>query len=370
MAIYGLGDLKDAALHSLWDSGEITKVRLQDGTTFDALLGDLNAAMSQLNSELMSAPHYSELFAVQDMPEVEYPIGTSNAFAEATEYSIPDYQRGQTTGHMLPLKAYDYSLGWTLRYMAKCRRDRIDADVQAVVIAGRDNWQQKLLTRFFSKSGNTVGSTSNADAPFADGGTVDSSYIPPNSPEGEAFLYTHNHFLGYGTSGITQNTVDQSAVDVAVEHLQEHGFDAPFDLIGARVDASSYTSITGWKAPEWPGIVYHASAVERAAVSELSRYFGYIETDYGVVRVWLTPRVPTYHFGMFKAFGAGNTRNPLRVRVDQQIGFGYRLVPGAWANAPQMVAVANAEFGVGVGDRVNGVCVDAAASTYSSPTIS
>ena len=372
MAVLGFSDLKNTALPSLWDEDEITKARLADGSSLAELSAELRAALMGVNRELLAMAHYSELFAVQDNPELEYPVGTTNGFEEASEYTPPDPRRGKTTGHMLPIVPYDRSLGWTMMYLRKARRMRLEADLRSVVIDARKLWQQQLLTRFFDDTANTVGGTSLADLPFANSTNDTSDYVPPVSPEGEEFASSHNHFLGYGTSGITQDTIDQSAVDVAVEHLQEHGHASPFDLIGSRTDVSSWTdttSVTGWKAPEWPGIVYHASAVERAPAM-VTDFYGYIETDYGIVRVWLTPRVPTDNFGVFKSYGPGDQRNPLRVRIASNIGFGFNLVPGNWINAPSQMLVAYTEFGVGVGDRVNGVCVDVASSTYSAPSIS
>lgn len=372
MAVLGFSDLKNTALPALWDETEITKARLADGSSLAELTGDLSAALMGINRELLAMPHYSSMFAVQDEPELEYPVGTTNGFERATEYTAPDPRRGKTTGHMLPIYPWDRSLGWTMMYLRKARRLSLDADVRSVVIDARKLWQQRLLTRFFSLSANTVGATSNADLPLANSTTSQSDYIPPPSPDGEEFANTHSHLLGYGTSGITQDTIDQSAVDVALEHLQEHGHVSPFDMVAARADASSWsnmTNVTGYKAPEWPGIVYHASAVERGP-SDISTYFGYIESDWGIVRIWLTPRVPTDNFGVFKSYGPGDPRNPLRVRIARTTGFGFNLVPGQWVNAPGQMLVAYTEFGMGIGDRVNGVVVDVASSSYAAPTIS
>lgn len=377
MAILGFADLKNMALPSLWDATEITKARLAKGASFEELLADVRAGLQMVNAQLLSMPHYAGLFAVQDTPEVEYHVGVSNGFKEATEYGSPDPGRGATTGHILPLIPYDRGIGWTMMYLRKAREAALDADIRSGVTDANDLWQKKLLTRQFRMEGVTVGSTSNASVPFADGGDnsggqVDSSYVPPNSPEGETFTATHDHYLGYGDdAGLTQDTFDLSGIEVAAEHLQEHGHKAPFEMVASKTDAGDWAGVTGYKAPEWPGIVYHASAVERAAIPEISNYFGYVETDYGIVRLWLTPRVPTKHYSLFKTYGPGDPRNPLRVRIDPNVGFGYNLVPGMWVNAPAQMAVLWIEFGVGVGeDRTNGVCIDLAASSYSTPTIS
>lgn len=365
MAIVGFADLRETTLHSLWDSGEITRARLADGSSFEEMARETEAALQELTRSLTAMPHYADLFAVQDMPEVEYPIGVTAGFQVATEYSSPEPRRGDTTGHTLPLTPYDRAMGWTVRYLRKARRQALEADIRQVITDGRAIWQQQLLTRFFMVEGATVGSTSNASVPFVDAAATDTTYQPPDSPEGETFATSHTHWLRHAA-------ISDTNLDTTIEHLQEHGHNSPFDIIAARADAADWAGLTGYKAPEWPGIVYHASGVERADVPEMSHYFGYAETDYGVCRIWLTPRVPTNYYGAFKSYGPGDPRNPLRVRIDRNFGFGFTLIPGNWANLPTHMLVAHTEFGVGVGqDRTNGVCVEIdAAGAYATPTIS
>ena len=365
MATLSSAGLKETSLPSLWDSGELEKVRLADGTTFNQVVADLQAGLRVLNASLLDMPHYGDMIAIQDDPQVEYPIGVSNGVEEATEYSVPTPKRGATTGHMLPLRQWDRALGWTMMYLRRARQARLDADVRSAVVDIKSHWQKQLLTRFFKMEGETVGSTGNASVPFADGGATDSSYVPPDSPDGESFTGSHIHFLRH-------SDITDANVTAAIEHLQEHGHRSPFDIIAARADAGTWTSLSGFKAPEWPGIVYHASTTERAAIPEITRYLGYIETDYGIARLWLTPRLPANYYGVYKSYGPGDPRNPLRVRINPNVGFGWQLVPGNWVNAPQLMAVLYSEFGVGVGeDRTNGVCVYIADSgSYTTPTIS
>jgi hypothetical protein len=365
MATLGFADLKNTALPSLWDSTEIIKAQMADGATFEQMVADIEAGLAELNAMLLDMPHYGGLLAVGDDVAMKYEIGVSNGVQEITEYGKPDPKRGATTGHTLPLKSYARGLGWTQMYLRKANMIDLDADVRSVVRDIKDHWQQTALTRFFKKEGETVGSTSNASVPLADGGDTDSSYVPPDSPEGESFASSHDHFLRHAA-------LNDTNLNTTLEHLQEHGHQAPFDAIGARADAATWTALTGWKAPEWPGVMYHASGVERADVMEITNYFGYVETDYGIVRVWLTPRVPTAYYGVFRSYGPGDPRNPVRVRIDANTGYGWRLVPGVWVNAPEQMAVPFAEYGMGIAqDRTNGVCVEIdSAGDYATPTIS
>lgn len=364
MATLGISSIADLALKSLWDLSEIRKLQLQDGATFETVVQDVNGAMQAFNREMVSMPHYSELLAVQDDVDLEYPVGVTNGVQDSTEFGRPDPKRGKTTGHSLPVRPYDRGLGWTMRFLRKARITQIDADVRSAVTDLRNHWQQALLTRLFKMEGETVGATANASVPLADGGTTDANFIPPQSPDGENFLATHDHFLRLAALSTTN-------IEVAVEHLQEHGHVAPYNLIGSKADIATYTGLTEFKKPEWAGLTYR-EATDRAKIAGIEDFIGYIETDYGLVRVWVTPRVPTAYFAVYKPYGPGDARNPLRVRIDPLTGFGWQLVPGVWLNAPEMMAVLYAEYGIGIGeDRTNGVCVEIDASgDYASPTIS
>lgn len=361
MATLGFADLKDTALPTLWDAGELERIKLADGATLASVTNDVQLALLALNASLLEMPHYGSLIAVQDDAALEYNIGVSNGFEEATEYGVPDPKRGKTSGHMLPIKKYDRSLGWTQMYLREARRTKLDADIRSLVVDARNLWQRNILTRFFKMEGEKVGTTANASVPFADGGATDSTYVPPQSPDGETFSASHDHFL-------RQDAINLTNVTAAIEHLQEHGHAGPFDIIAARADAASWATLV--KNPEWAGIVYRA-ATDRAAIADITEYFGYIETDYGIARVWLTPRVPSGFYGAFKDYGPGDPRNPLRIRINPNWGFGFNLVPGMYVNAPVQMLLAYTEFGVGVGeDRTNGVCVKIAASgDYTTPTI-
>jgi len=374
MAVIGFSDLKEMTLPSLWEEDYLTRIALQDGATLAQMTAEADAALRLVTAEMMSMPHYSGLYSADDEAALEYAVGGSNSWSEASEYTAPDPRREVTTGHMLPIKPYDYGLGWTQMYLRKARASKLRATIAGMVANARNRYQVDLLTRLTSKTANTISSTANADVPFADGGTADSTYVPLPSPQGETFLYTHNHFLGYGTSGITQSTLDQSAVNVAMETLQEHGSEGPWDLVGARADASEWANtenVTGWKPPLFQGVAYQQSAVERAMVSDIQQYVGFIECDYGIVRVWLTPRIPSDNFVIYKTYGPGDMRNPLRMRFDPSFGFGFRMVPGQYVNDPVSLLAGFAEYGVGVGeDRVAAVAVDVGASTYANPTIS
>lgn len=369
MAVLGPADLKNLALPSLWDAGEILKFRLEDGSSFDQLVAELRAGVSAFNGEMSSMNNYSGLFAMQDTPEVEYPTGTTAGVEEFVEYKAADPRRGATTGHMIGLKAWNRSLGWTLRHLQKSRRATLDADIRSAFTDIRSHWQKRLLTRFFTSTASTIGS-SGKNVPFADGGTADSAYVPYESPRGDTFLSTHQHF-------VEQNaTLSTTSVNAGVKHLWEHGHEAPYTAIIPEADVATWAALSGFKKPDWADIAYHASTTERAAgLTDVSMdIFGYYESPFGLVRIWATPRIPTLYYGLYKPYAPSDPRNPLRVRFDPNVGMGWNVAPGLYINAPQYMAVLMSEFDVGVGeDRTNGFAAflnSTGGGSYVVPTIS
>ncbi len=367
MAVLGFGDMKDQVLHPLWDLAEMKKLELRDGATFDQMLQESQDVANAVSGEFLRLPHYSGLFAIQDTPELEYGTYTGGVIQEMTEYSVPDPYRGKTTGHMIPVKMYSRSLGWTMLSLENRRRNQLEADLQVVVDDIRNQFQQLLLSRFFKMEVEAVGATAGASVPFADGGVTDSTWIPRPSPDGTTFLSTHDHYLRTTPLAI-------AAINTAVDHLWEHGHKAPYVLCGSDADSATYSAFTEWLGPTWPGIAYQdtAAGTDRSTLPGIEEFRGAITTDKGLVYVWLTPRVPTNIFGLYKPYGSGSALNPLRLRIDPARGFGWNVLPGRYVNDPISLAVLRAEHAFGIGeDRTNAVLTLIAASgDYITPTIS
>lgn len=185
------------------------------------------------------------------------------------------------------------------------------------------------------------------------------------SPEGVEFDNTHDHYLRHAA-------INDANFKAAVEHMTEHGHKPPLVCLASKLDAADFQSLTGWLDPTWEGIVYMA-ATDRATLKGIEDYHGAVVIpDVGVVFVRFMERIPTGYYSIFKPYGVGSQKNPLRMRIDPLKGFGWSIVPGQYVNSPLNLAVLRAEWGVGIGeDRTNGVFVEVdAAGDYASPTIS
>ena len=86
-----------------------------------------------------------------DQLEVEYRVGSSTSMELHTEYGRPDPQRADVAGHMLPLRSWDYAMGWTWDYLRKARSTQLQADIAASIVAVRNRWRIELLTRLLKR---------------------------------------------------------------------------------------------------------------------------------------------------------------------------------------------------------------------------
>ena len=366
MATLGPNDLKQWALPAGWDAARLKQIALQSGETYEQLIGDITQGLAMQNAALLNNPLVAGLISTTQEPTVEYACGVSNGFEDHTEYGTPDAKRGLTTGHMLPLLPYDRKLGWTWDFLRKARRAQIDNDIASAMTDLRDVWEKKVLTRLFKSTYDSVGS-SGKSMPFADGGTADSTYVPPNRPDrAAAFAYTHNHFLRY--DGVTQ-----ANIELAIAHLWEHGHDGPYDLLVAQADLgdwSNTSNVTGWVKRADAAIRYGTN-VDLANVA--GDYLGVVETKYGSARLRATGRVPTKYWSVYKSPGNLDQRNPLRVYESPTYGLGCILLAGDHIRQfPLEQAILFLEFGVGVGeDRTAAACVyNHDDNLYVIPTIS
>ena len=366
MAVLGPADLKDIVLPTLWDQTYLQNVRLQGNQSFESVMADVRAGLGMFNSaDLLGMEHFRDMIAVQDTPEVEYATGTTAGVEEFVEYKVADPRRGATTGHILPRKVWDRSLGWTLLYLQRARASKIDADLRSAFTDIRLHYQKRALQQFFRSTAITVGAAGKS-VPFADGGTADSTYVPYTSPRGSTFASTHSHFLRQAA------TLTTALVDAAILHLWEHGQDGPYEIIIPQADIATWQGLASYRAPAWADLRYMSNTTVRADLVDISSdIFGYYESPYGLAKLWATPLLPTGYYGVFKPYGPQDPRNPLRIYFNPDIGLGWNVAPGMYINAPQFMAVLMAEFDFGVGeDRTNGVAVlNASGGSYIDPTI-
>jgi hypothetical protein len=367
--LYGPRDLKNRVLPVGWDGTELEKLRTESNITIEEITNLLVGAAAALNTELLGDPMMALLFNVTTEATIEYRQGTTHSVSRHTEYGPVDEQRGDTTGHMLPIEPWDYGLGWTWDYLRKARRSQIDADIQGAVQAWRDHWEQKVLTRFFQSaddSGASKGLGSSGYSPgFAHAAASTAVDFTPPPWQGKSFDSNHEH---YDATNSTAAADWLAAIQAMTLDLAEHGHEPPFTLMISYLDRGTITGLTEYRPRAQPEIAYGVTQ-DLAQVSE--QFIGVVDTDDGVALVTVSNRIPQYTMGMFKAYGARSPRAPLTVRYTDDMGLVLSLLRGkSYRQFPIENLLTFGEWGVGIQDRLNGVCHQMNTASYSDPTIS
>ncbi len=369
----GPRDTSSLVMLTGWDATELKNFELEDGTTFDAVVAQMNAALGAVSAELYSHPIWSSLVSYTDMPDLEYRVGASNGMERFTEYGRPDAKRADTEGHMLPLKSWDRGLGWTWDYLRKARMPQIQADIADAIKDVRDKYRVELITRLLKRgddSGSADGLGSSGYSPgFATAAASTSVDFVPPAYGGNTFTSAHEHYVGIAGGAFTAAVF----TDIKAE-LIEHGHEPPYNVVIGPSDESTVKGLTGFVS----------------VANELVRYgndtsLASVGADYGPgyytigaineCRIWVVAGVPQYYGFGWKSYGANSQRNPLRVRLQKgQTRPMVQAFPdprsGAGAVYPLQYMMLFTEYGVGVSDRTNGTARYVNNTTWADGTAS
>jgi len=371
--VLGAINLLDKALPTGVDGTRIAEWSMRDGITYGQLANELALALGNENQMLIN--NWGWLFFLTEELAMEYENGGSvTAMTELTDQDRAQPLKGTTLGHMIDLRAYGEAIGGTRRYMRDVRSAKIRAAISNIVRRGRWRFEQKLLTRLFTNTENTIGSAG-YDVPFVrgTGGTVD--YAPP-AWDGEAFTTSHDHYLGVDSGSYTA----ADCFNNMAETLQEHGHTPPYTAIVSRTDIATYYGLNNWVEIVEPVV----STIDKGGTSTGAQFFatgsrefgtiGFYHSQYGLIEVKATARVPTKYAALVKSYGNLAAANPLAVRVHPDVGFGFYVLPETTPDddTPIKQLDVEIEFGVGVGmDRTNGAASYlVSGGSWANPTIS
>jgi hypothetical protein len=342
-----------------WDATALKNYDLENNTNIAAVVGEMSMALGALNAEFTSSPLWSQLISVTDVPELEYRQGSSNGFGEFTEYGLADPKRADTTGHMLPLIAYDRRLEWTWDYLRQSRPSQIEADIADAIKDGRDKWRVQVLTRCLKRgddSGAKLGLGTAGESPgFATAAASTGVDFTPPAWGGNSFDSDHEHYVGIAGGLFTAAVFSDAKAE-----LREHGHEPPYNFIIGGSDESTVRGLTGFT--EVPELLVRYGGLQDLAmlpVQELSDGTGaYAIGTIDDFAVWVVPGVPQYYGFGWKPYGSLSQRNPLKIRVrkGQSNPMVVAMTDPRNGNAthPLQNLMLFFEFGVGVADRTNG----------------
>lgn len=367
----GVRDLRDLALPAGWDGAFLERQRLQDGTTYEAVIAQLVGALAAFNASLGAHPWLPLLTFQTTQNTVRYRTdGNTGRWRDHTEYTPPDAYRAETTGHMIERKKKDDALGWTWDYLNEAILEDVNADIADFLYGGLEMYEVGALIRFFKLEEVTVGD-SGISPPYCDGGGGTLAFTPP--PYGGAtFAAAHIHYLRYS------DTEYGAAAAAMAAHLKEHGHMPTWELWISDADKAAWATVADatnrvyFRQVQRTDVQYAVDLSMAGAGVNEETYIGVIETPSGTARVRAMTRIPTGYAGMFKVYGGNSQQNPLRWLYNTKFGAGLVPISGDKLGWPVQKIMGYAEWGFGVGrDRTAAVFLKIAASgDYTTPTIS
>ena len=371
--VLGPMNLLDKALPVGVDGTRLAEWAMRDGVTYAQLAQQLALALGDANQALVAK--WGFLFSITEEIMMEYENGGSVVEMDEltdTDKGIP--VRGDTLGHMLPLRAYGNAIGGTKRYFRDARSAKIRAGISTLVRRGIWRFEKKLLTRFFTNTEEAIGSAGYS-VPFVrgTGGTVDFAPVPY---DGKTFATSHDHFIGYDSDTNPKTMAD--VIEGLVTTLAEHGHDAPYTALVARDDIVLFAALTNKVV-----LVEAALQILRGGATSGPQFFaagqqtlmriGSYQSSLGLVDLVASARIPSGYVGMTKSYGQLDGRNSLAVRVHPDRGFGLAVVPETTDDMEYPIKQLDVdfEFGIGVGmDRTNGAAGYLSTSgSWSNPSI-
>jgi hypothetical protein len=355
MAILGNRDTRDNVVLTGIDAALLDKYRLADGTTYEQVVALANSVLSGFNGGLLNDPFWSLMVSYTDRPDTTYNVGNTASMVAHTEYGRPDPERADRAGHMLPLRKWDYMLGWTADYLEEARMPDIEADLAMAVEAASNRWRMALLGRLFKRgddSGAANGlSTTGLSPGFATAAASTGVDFVPPSYGGTTFTSAHEHYVAIAGGAFTAAVFTDAKAE-----LQEHGHEPPFEFIIGPSDETTVSGLTGF-------VAVNEALINQAITSATATFTGQAimgKRPIGAIegfRVWVVPGVPQYYGFGWKSYGRNSLRNPLAVRLPEGARapqlrmFRDHNNPGIYAIQNLMTQM---HFGVGVSDRTNG----------------
>ena len=357
MPIIGYRDLSSALIPSAQDATVLRSYALRDGVTYDRVAAELEVAIRGLNGEMARHPLWRSLLAFQNDPALDlYAIGTSSYADRFTDYGRPEPQHAETTGHMLPLLAYTSALGWTWSKLKDMSMNEARADIRLAVDRMRNRYRKQIFQRLIqigddsgTAKGLGTGGYSPGFATAAANTNVD--FVPPDFG-GTTFTSAHEHYVP-AAGGWTTTILD----DVEAE-LMEHGITPPYRGLISAADAATIAALTGFVKPTTtvivPGTITAVAVPEDDPTDDGYRFIG----SYSNTRIYVAPGMPQHYGFFYKSYGALSPDNPLRLRLEAPYEMptarALRDPNGGSGVDPLQDLMLYLEFGVGVGNRLNG----------------
>lgn len=293
-----------------------------------------------------------------------YGTGAVGEMVEVDEYGRSETQRSAPGASVAaPLRLFQYAVGWTRKYIEQASvRDaalRVSAAKKAHLKRLRYDIKRAIyLSANYTYNDHLVDRVDLAVKRLVN---ADSAAIP-DGPDGATFtVSSHTHYDA--TASLTATNLGD-----AINDLTEHGHGARVMVAVHSSDAAAVVALTGFVAAvpvyvETPAYNVTVPSARTTPTNQFNRLLGY----FNGAEVWVKPwAVDNYLF----LWDAGDTGKPLLFRQRNVAAAlqGLRLA-AELDGYPLHAQFFEAEFGLGVWTRTNGVVLYTGGGSYADPTL-
>ena len=291
-----------------------------------------------------------------------YGTSASGDMTEVDEYGLGPTSRpvtGATVG--FPMRAFQYNLGWTSKWM----QTKTPADMATMVLAAekahlrmlqREIKKAVYLSANYMYTDHLVDNVALAVKRFVN---ADSANIP-DGPNGENFDgASHTHYDA--NSSLTADYLKALINDVI-----EHGHGNKVLVAINRTDEATVRGLTGFVAYIDPRLIYGTASDHAGQKLDISRLDNRAIGVFAGAEIWVKSwALANYAF----AWDSGDPQKPLAFRQRNVTALQGLRIAAQNDDYPLYAQQMEAECGVGVWTRTNGAVLYFASGSYVDPSI-
>lgn len=346
---YSIQDLLAVRYQSVNEFGENTVVQVlqADLAAHNAVVTEMMQQMCEFTTDTQGI----------------YGTGATGEMIEVDEFGRSETQKvatGSTVGY--PLRLFQYATGWTRKYLQSATPADLAQKQLAAQTAHKLRLRKDIQRALFFSANYTFNDflINNVALGVKRLVNADSASIP-QAPDGSTFdASTHTHYVG-------ASSLTTTVLTTGINNLIEHGHGARPMIAVHNQDATTVSNLTGFvpAQPVYLEQINNTTNVPRTR-TDLNQMYNRLLGYYNGAEVWVKPwAIQNYLF----IWDAGSAMKPLAFRQRAANTLQGLQIAAELEAYPLYAEYYEAEHGVAVHTRTNGVAIRFNNASYADPTI-
>lgn len=355
--MFGVLDTQYIDLPANIDQTYLEGLRTASGLSFPAVLRSIDQRLAAYNS------YVDPLAAALMYPTSEIVAERMQAIAfvveESSEYTVPRPQYVEGAASALPLRKWDVSTQWTEDGLEEMTLNRINLQIDSIVLGFQTHGRKEVLRRLFDDSEVRVDpKTPMVNPGFAGSGTGLNAFtipFPSGAPLPGGYTLYHR-----------DTAANLATVIKTARNKLKKWQTGPFDLIAPQTQIDAIAALADF-VPVGSALI-RGNPDDPEALVDPNLYVGVYDKDIRVrvaIEDFTDPNI-----AIFKTFGDLNPQNALAWRYDAHAGRGRDAFLRSRSMYPLDQAIVVQRFGVGTANRTAAALIRIDSSGgYVAPSI-